>query len=217
MIQNEIIQINDQELPTFIKDQLHEISLNVIEKKLKSVVLTSTLANEGKSTISFYLAKTFAKYGIKTLYVNCDLRKKIKLSVFSHPAKDIGLSDYILKKAEAIIYPTSLKNLYTVFPGLSAIDSSLVFTSSTFRHLMEQWKNEYQLIIFDSAPILAGTDTLSLSKQADGVIYMIYANKAKKSAVKKGIAKLQNNHIPILGIVLNGARSIESEIGYYYE
>ena len=147
--------------------QFSKVGKNV----LKTILVTSAAPGEGKTIISLNLAGAFAQDGKKTLIIDADLRKPRIHSLFNQ-LKTPGFTDYFFEKAtfNEIIRPTQLENLSIVTTGTLPPNPSELLGSNLMIDFLKDVREKYDIVILDSAPIIAVTDTEILSRLVDASI-----------------------------------------------
>lgn len=200
-------------------EQFNTIRTNIefsnIDTQLKSIVLTSSNASEGKSTISANLAVAFARQGKKVLLVDSDLRRPTIESTFGM-VNPIGLTNYLTEREISIndiFYKTSIENLYVIPSGPIPPNPSELIGSKKMNNLIEALAEAFDLVIYDAPPLLSVTDAQILSTKTDGVIITVRANKTDKEAVKQAVRMIEHVNGKIIGTILNDVDN--SENGYY--
>lgn len=192
------------------------IQYSSFDKQIKTIVVTSAEAAEGKSTVSGNLALSFAQNEKKVILIDCDLRKpsvhkNFRLSNLS------GLSEVLIgkEKLEEVIQSRN-ENLDVLTSGKIPPNPSEMLSSSAMTNLIEELKEKYDLIILDSAPVQAVTDAQILSTKVDGTILVIRAQRTSRESVieaKNLLAKVDAN---ILGTVLHAVENTRGKYYYYY-
>ncbi|MFQ5868596.1 MAG: GumC family protein [Candidatus Zixiibacteriota bacterium] len=182
----------------------------------KTVLVTSSGPKEGKSTTVANLGITLAQMGIQTLLVDCDLRKPVLHSIFELE-KEKGLTHYLVGKAERdeIVKPTLVENLSLITCGILPPNPSELLGSKRMSRLVQELKNEFEMILFDSPPVIAVTDATVLSTILDGVILVISSGEISEDAVLRTTSLLNNVSAKLLGGVLNKV-NLESSYGSYH-
>lgn len=192
------------------------------DKKLKLIMVTGAEAEVGKSTVSANLALTFSMTGQKAFLLDTDMRKPMLHKLFELPNFQ-GLSSYLSGETENLdelisICEESGTSILTTGP--IPPNPSEMLNSHRMENVLNKLKNEYDVVIIDSPPLLPVTDSLLLSQKVDGVIITAAANQTKKEVFKKGVEKLRQVNANILGTVLNkypvGKSSYYSYQNYYY-
>lgn len=191
------------------------IQYSSFDKEIKTILVTSTIPGEGKSTIAGNLALSFAQQDKKVLVIDCDLRKPalhkmFKLSNFK------GLSDVIVGNSdlEKVMY-NYRDNFDILTSGKIPPNPSEILASNAMTMLLEKLKTMYDIIIIDSAPLQAVTDAQIISNKVDGTLLVIRAGLTKREAILQAKELLNQVNAKILGVVLNGAEN-NSEKHYYY-
>jgi len=220
--------LNNQQAPG-VESFLSVYSSVKIHSKLdfpKSLLVTSTIPGEGKTLISCKLAGSFARHGKKTLLIDCDLRRPMLHRHFkqqntlglipwyengANPEGDLSLDPYlgIVKVGE---------NLSLLCSGGRSKSPTEILESHSFGILIERLKRQYDLVVVDSPPLGAVTDSLLIAERTDEVIYVCRFNRAYRKHIRLYIKALRSGKNEILGIVLNGLspRRIEYYSNYRY-
>lgn len=187
------------------------------QEPLKTILVTSSTPGEGKTLISVNLAGTFAQLGKKTLIIDLDLRKPRVHSLFNlnkHP----GLVDYLFNevKFEDIIRPTGLNNLSLITSGTIPPNPSETIASKNMKDFIERLKKEFDIIIFDSAPVIAVTDLEILSSLVDATVLVVSADMTEFEVMEKSVEMLKRSSSSFAGTVLNNF-SYKAGYGSYYK
>jgi capsular exopolysaccharide synthesis family protein len=200
-----------------------------IQSKLdypKIILVTSTIPGEGKTLISCNLAGSFARHGRNTLLVDCDMRRPMLHRLFNLP-NDAGILTWA--EAGANLDGDLLGNpqlgITHITDTLSLLRSGGRSKSPTeflekpaFGQFLEQIKRHFDLIVIDSPPVGAVSDSLLIAEHTDEVIYVSRFNRAYRKHIRQFVRKLQEGNNEFLGIVLNGLspRRIEYYTNYRY-
>ncbi|MBS6600278.1 MAG: CpsD/CapB family tyrosine-protein kinase [Clostridium sp.] len=191
------------------------IQYSSFDKEIKTILVTSTIPGEGKSTIAGNLALSFAQQDKKVLVIDCDLRKPalhkmFKLSNFK------GLSDVIVGNSDLEKAMYNYRDNFDILTsGKIPPNPSEILASNAMTMLLEKLKTMYDIIIIDSAPLQAVTDAQIISNKVDGTLLVIRAGLTKREAILQAKELLNQVNAKILGVVLNGAEN-NSEKHYYY-
>lgn len=183
----------------------------------QTLLVTSAGPGEGKSTTVANLAITMAQMGTKTLLVDADLRRPVLHSIFEQD-KRLGLVDVLLgdNHVDEAIHELGVKNLSLLCCGTLPPNPSELLGSQAMKRLIEQLKKKYDVILFDSPPVVAVTDAAVLSAQADGIILVISSGETTRSAENRAKTLLNNVRAQILGAVLNNVKKEGRYSSYYY-
>lgn len=198
------------------------------EKQLgKAIAMTSSLPKEGKSTITFHTGNTLAELGYRVLLIDADMHKSTiaQLCATSPLFKredcdsDEGLSDAILGNREwkDLIKVSPESKLNVMFSGQQTVSSIVLFNSPRLLRLIEEWRNEYDYIIFDTPPIVGVSDTRLLSSLVDGIVYIVSLNVAQKQIIDRGIDIISTLRTPVLGLAINRVENHHSGYNKYYQ
>jgi capsular exopolysaccharide synthesis family protein len=178
-----------------------------VDRELKVVLVTSTTPNEGKSTVAQYLAQTISQTGKKVVVLDADLINPTLHHRFGIPNQR-GLSNLIVGDTVDTVF-TGVKeypNLSVITSGPIPPNSSELLGSTQMKHLMDLLREDYDVIIMDTPPILPVTDAVVASSLADGVILVVQAGKTRNGEVHHAREVLEAAHANLLGVVLNRAR-----------
>jgi len=174
--------------------------------RLRTLLVTSPLFGEGKSTVAYNTAVAFALAGKRVLLLDADMRKPHLHEFFDRPCSP-GLSDVLIGKAKAAscIYPhRTLPTLSLLPAGSDTIASAELLESSEFDQLLVALTGEFDLIIADSPPILLLTDARVLSEKFGATIAVVRARQTTRTVLKSLSSVLELSGSRAVGLVLNG-------------
>lgn len=193
------------------------IQFSLVDQELKTLMITSVGPGEGKSTTSANLAVVFAQQGKNVLFVDADLRKPTVHYTFSL-LNTVGLSSVITKQftLEEAIEESGVENLSVLSSGPIPPNPAEMLSSHAMDEFLEEARESFDLIIFDTPPILAVTDAQVLANKCDGSILVIASEKTERDMAIKGKEMLQAAKGKMLGVVLNNKKQKESSYYYYY-
>ena len=183
---------------------------------IKTVLITSCVKNEGKSTISLELAKSLAISEKKVLLIDADLRKSVFATRYTINSEDvIGLSEYLSGQAklEDVVYTTQNENLQMIFAGAVPPNPVELLGSSKFDALLKTVREMYDYVVVDAAPLGAVIDASAISAFVDGAILVITANEISYRFAQDVKVQLERSNCRVLGAVLN---RIPMRSGSYY-
>lgn len=200
-----------------------------IQSKLdfpKSILVTSTIPGEGKTMISCNLAASFARHGKRVLIMDCDMRRPMLHRHFKQ-TNESGLIAWFEAGAKIPDDPFSDpalglikvdENLFLLRSGGRSKSPTELLEKPVFGQLIESMKQHFDLIVVDSPPMGAVTDSLLISERTDEIIYVCRFNRAYRKHIRLYIKQLREGKNELLGIVLNGlsARRIEYYSNYRY-
>jgi capsular exopolysaccharide synthesis family protein len=177
-------------------------------KEAKSLLITSSIMGEGKSTIASFLAISISQFGDRsTVLLDADLRKPAISKLFDVDSSP-GLTDLLQGRAnlQKIIKPTILGNLKIITGGLPTPNVDKILGLQSLKDLFTQLKSSFEFTIIDSAPVMMLPDTLNLSQTVDGVILVVKAGVTPKEVVKRACEALQDSGVNLLGVILNNVK-----------
>lgn len=182
---------------------------------IRTVVLTSCTPNEGKSTVSFQLAASFAQAGKRVLYIDADMRKSVLMGRYRIERNVLGLSHYLTgqKPLSAVVYQTDIENMDIIFTGPTAPNPAELLDSEEFLIILQKGKEIYDYIIIDAPPLGSVIDAALIAKNCDGSILVIENNAVSYKMVQRVKTQLEKSGCRILGAVLN---KVDMEKKGYY-
>ena len=193
------------------------IEFSNVDKNIKTILITSTQPNEGKSTVISNLAATFARLENKrVLVMDCDLRNPSVHKMFGVSNLN-GLTDILTgsKDVDKCIEKTKVKGLDILKVGKMPPNPAELLQSKKMKNFMDVVKGYYDYIFIDSPPIGVVTDANILAQYADGTILLVGCNEAEIDAVKLSKERLQSVNANILGAILNKFEVDKNTYGYY--
>lgn len=200
-------------------EQFNTIRTNIqfssADQEYRSIMLTSSTASEGKSTVAGNLAVSFARQGKRTVLVDSDLRRPTINATFNINNTK-GITNFLTEKSVGlndIIYETSLKNLYVIPSGPTPPNPSELLGSKKMGTLISSLEKQTDLVVYDAPPVLSVTDAQILSTKVDGTIIVVRANKTEKDAIGNTVRLINHVGGHILGTILNDVK--KSSNGYY--
>jgi len=192
------------------------LQFSSFDREIKTIVITSAIPGEGKTTTIANLAITFAQSGSKVLLVDTDLRKPRVHKVFGlDNTKGITTLISQHETIESCVCSIGIDNLDIICCGPIPPNPSELIGSNAMKELIEKFKEQYDVILFDSAPVGTVTDASILGAICDGVILVTKSEAADIDRVKRAKEMLINVNANILGVVLNSI-NIKNQNSYYY-
>jgi succinoglycan biosynthesis transport protein ExoP len=185
--------------------------------RIKTILFTSPLAREGKSSTLSNLAVALAESNKRVVIVDSDLRKPKQAKIFGMRSNDgPGLSEFLSTDLdiENIARPTKIANLYLVPSGHLPATPIEILTSDRMDGFVAYLKKNFSFILFDAPPILAVSDALAMGPMMDAIILVVRGGQTPIPALKQARQKLDAHKLKSLGIILNGVDLIEQD-GYY--
>ena len=195
------------------------------DKPLKTILITSTLPDEGKSTIAANLALALTSHEKQVLLIDADFRRPVLEAVFDIDANSNGgLTDLVLRSLspKEVIREISLENapsFYFLSAGKSIPNPTEFLSSVRFKETLEALRGSFDTIIIDSPPVTIAVDSALLASNVDGTVLVVRAGKTRKESVLQGKKDLERYASNLLGVILNNvSQSSNSYYGYggYY-
>lgn len=183
------------------------IQFSSLDKPLRTLLVTSSSSNEGKSTTLGNLAVTFAQAGNRVILVDCDLRRPSLHDLFGIE-NDSGLTNLVIGDLPATVpaRDTSVPNLRLLPSGPLPPNPSELLGSQRMDRILEMLKSEADFVLLDCPPILAVTDAAVLARKVDGALLVVSAGKTKREHASKAKLLLDKVNANVIGVVLNNAR-----------
>lgn len=185
---------------------------------VRSLVVTSAVPGEGKTLTAINLASTSAREGMRVLLVDCDFRRPRIHSFFDLPHGP-GMSDVLCGTASAAdaIRPTSVPNLSVLPAGSTEPRAAENRRSTTVAITLRQLSADFDLVILDTAPVLAFADASLLAALADGVLVVVRAGETDRDEARRAVHQLASVGANMLGAILNDPREHAPPTAKYYE
>lgn len=189
------------------------------DQSIRSIVISSAVPTDGKSTVSFHLAKTAAAMGQCVLLVDADLRRPQVHSRLNLPNMQ-GLSNAIATGLDPhqVIQPCSQEeNFFVLTAGQIPPDPTKLLSSDKMKQLINQFEKDFDLVIYDTPPLLGLADARLIAANTDGLAIVVGLGRTDVSAVMQALDSVRTSNISILGIIANGVkRDAASDYGYGY-
>ena len=185
--------------------------------KPKIIIATSSVPDEGKSTVALYLAATMARGNSRVLLVDGDMRRSTLHKVFGAPASP-GLAEILngeISYPKAIV-ETGLKNLAFLPAGEARRNPGELVLSNEWDLLLEQARHQFDYILVDTPPILATDDVAPLAHKVDGVLFVVRGSFTSARMARAALNALRQRHARVLGLIFNRVTCSHCE-QYQYE
>ncbi len=181
----------------------------------KTLLVTSSIPNEGKSVTAANLAIVMAGAGAKVLLVDADLRKGVLHKRFGLSC-ETGLSEVLGRGASltAAVQPTQVPNLSLLPRGAVTSKSSELFISQATARFLEEAAASYDCVVLDTAPVMAADDVTSIAPHLDGVVFIVRADYTSARVARAALDSLYQRRVRVLGLVFNAVRP--NTVDYYY-
>lgn len=188
----------------------------VKERSIKTVVVTSTLAGEGKTTISCNLAYAMAEKGYKVLLIDGDFRNPSVASVLELNPKKKGIADVLRGNAEPeeVICQYKKSNLW-VAPGVKSQDKvAKLYKNGRLKKLISEYEEKMDLILIDTPPCGIMNDAALAADSAQGVMLVIRQDYARRDKILEGVEMFSESQVHMVGCVINGEETGIGSYGY---
>lgn len=182
---------------------------------IKTIMLTSSLPDEGKSDITFAMASSLAQIGKKVVMVDADIRKSVLVSRYHLEREVSGLSQYLSgqRSLENVLYDTNIENLSIIFAGPYSPNPADLLEESLFGDMISKLKEKYDYIIVDTPPMGNLIDGAIVARQCDGAVMVIESGSISYRLEQRVKGQLEKSGCRILGVVLNKVNMKRN--GYY--
>lgn len=193
------------------------IEFNRKNPEASTITIVSGGTGEGKSTTMANIAYTFAQGGYSTLIVDADLRRPSQYRIFG-VSNDVGLTDYLTSdiELEEVVLQTKIDNLFLLPSGRIPADAVGILNSQRMVEFIEEVKSRFDIIFFDSPPILGVSDASVLASAIDLTVIVVQHRRfprAMLQRVKQAVVNVGGN---ILGVVLNNVDVRHDQHYEYY-
>lgn len=204
-----------------ISEQYRTIRTNIqftaVDQEIRSLLVTSGKPGEGKSTTAMNMATVFAQQGKKVLLVDADMRKPTIHYTFNLPNTK-GLTTILTKNASLrqAVVSVDVDNLDVLTCGAVPPNPAEIISSRAMKEFYEEALQVYDLVVFDSPPILIVTDAQLLANLCDGSLLVVAANQTEKEDAVKAKEQLTAAQGKLLGVILNKKKRDQAQPYYYY-
>lgn len=185
----------------------------------RSLALTSTRPNEGKSTSAYALAMSLARTGKRTLLIDCDLRNPSQHEMFGLP-KEPGLSNLLssgeFEAIDGYCKQTDQPNLSFMPAGPLAPNPGALLIGDGLSRVVFRAGEQYDHVIVDGPPMLGLADAQLMAKAVEGVVYTIEANGLRTRVIEAGLKRLRFSGATVFGALVTKLTSVNSAYGYGY-
>ena len=194
------------------------IKFSSVDKPIKTIVVTSALIGEGKSTVAGNLAYTLNQDGAKVLVIDCDLRKPSMHYNFS-VSNEKGLTDVLAGSSDLkSVIKKIEESLFLITAGTISPNPAEILGSKAMEDLINELYIDFDYIILDTPSVLPVSDTLLLASKADATLIVVKAKKTKEKMVKEGYVQLVDVGANVIGTVLNESdKSLNNKYCDYYQ
>jgi capsular exopolysaccharide synthesis family protein len=219
---NEIQITNMPELPYAIEEAVNRLRINIsfLGSDVKKIMLISSEPNEGKSFVSMQLWHQMAKMGVKSCFVDADLRNSVTTSKYGIQRTDgkpvIGTSQYLAGEysLEDVLLHEAGNPESALLPNVeNTVNPSMLIEGKRFEKLLDELAENYRYVFVDAPPLNLVSDGERMGNLCDGAVLCVRSGVTSKAVVKNSIRQLERANCPLLGVVLN---RVEGSSGGYY-
>jgi capsular exopolysaccharide synthesis family protein len=213
--------ISQQNMKSVVAEAYRTLRTNMgfteVDRLCRTILITSSHLEEGKSTTSANLAIVVAQAGQKVLLVDCDLRKPMQHRIFN-VSNLMGLTSCLCQRQplQEAVQPGPVENLDILTAGPLPPNPSEILSSEHTRAFWAGLKNRYDYILVDSPPVLAVADASILSSQVDGVLLVVNSGTTRVDHAKEAKEQLTKANAHIIGVVLNQFKIAKGKYQYYH-
>ena len=192
------------------------IKFSSVDKPIKTIVVTSSIPGEGKSTISENLAITLSQSGARVLLIDCDLRKPSIHKKF-RVLNDLGLTDILVDKCSLKDVIKKIDEyLFMITAGTIPPNPSEIVGSNSMEDLIKELSLSFDYIVMDTPPVIPVTDPLLLAAKSDATIIVVRARKTKEKIIRQTYDELIKVNSNIIGSILNDSETKTNNSYYEY-
>ncbi|WP_041233318.1 GumC family protein [Cylindrospermum stagnale] len=184
------------------------IQLLSTDRQIRSIIISSAMPGDGKSTVAFHLAQIATGMGQRVLLVDADLRQP-KIHTLSDLNNLWGLSNLIttnLPVGEVIRQLPSMNQLSVITAGPIPPDPTKLLSSEKMKRLIADFQNTFDLVIYDAPPLVGLADASLLAPLTDGMLMLVRIDKTDSSVLKRALEHLKISRMNVLGMVSNGQK-----------
>ncbi len=185
--------------------------------EIKVITITSCTPNEGKSSISFNLAVSFAEAGKRVILIDADMRKSVLIGRYKVGEVECGMSHYLSGQRDLndVIYSTTYENMDIIFSGSYSPNPAELLGHDRFKDMIMILREVYDYVIIDTPPLGAVIDSAIVAKISDGAIMVVEVNAISYRFAQNIKEQLERSGCRILGAIMNKI-PVENS-GYYHK
>ncbi len=214
------LNLTIKDMPYAAEEALNRLRVNIkfCGKNTKKIVVTSSVPDEGKSTVSMRLWKLLAEAGFPTVLVDVDLRKSEVKTKYRVKGIQEGLNHYLsgLAEYEDVVYETNIPNGHMVPISTLLENPSALLEDPRLGELLDKLAEDYRYVIIDTPPLDSISDGALLASMADGAVLVVRCGETSKTLVRQSLQQLDRVGCPVLGTVLNRAEIKSGAYRKYY-
>ena len=199
-----VVDDNSNTFSEGIRTVRSDVQLSTLDSPHKTVLITSTIPGEGKTTVACNLAFAFAQVK-KTLLIEADMRRPKVARALELASNRPGLSEFVSGDIgiEQCVHPVNNTGLYVLQSGKVPLNPLEMLSSHRFADAMESLKAMFEVIVIDSPPVELVSDSMVLSRFATAVLFVVKADHTPYPLARQSLIRLRRVGAPVLGAVLN--------------
>jgi len=195
------------------------LRFSTIDRKLHTLLITSSVAGEGKSVTAANLAIVMAQLGLSVVLIDADMRKPTQHKLFQLN-KQPGLSDALLAEGvtpQQYLHEVDIPNLHLLPSGVTPPNPAELLSSKRMQQLIEELHADADVVLIDTPPILLVTDAAVLTSEVSDVVLVVNARKTQRSALARAIESLRKIDAHLCGVIANELDRSSRSYFYYGE
>lgn len=195
------------------------VSYTSVDKPLRMLLVTSSEPGEGKTTTICNLAVVLAQNGKKVIVADCDMRHP-RVHTYFGLSNRVGMTSLFSQPSDLMKgarQSTKLENLSVVSTGALPPNPAELLGSQKMQAILATMRQNADIVLVDTPPVLAVTDAAVLAPSIDGVLLVVRPGKTRATALRQTLEQLNQVNAKVLGVVLNGVVSRGSYYGYHYK
>lgn len=211
---------SDANLPLYVSEAYRiirtSLSFGSLDRSLKVIQVTSAVKGEGKTTTVCNLGISLAQAGLRTLLIDADMRRPSLHNILQLGDHDTGLSNVLAvgDSWKEAVRPTKIENLYCMTSGVVPPNPSELLSSKRVKRFLDELKEEFDFVIFDSPPVISVADAPIIASYAEGTILVARAGFIPRHMYLHAKNAIENVHGKIIGCILNCVSNQHQS--YYY-
>jgi len=188
-----------------------------VDEPYRKIMVTSAVPREGKTTAVANLGMTMAQAGSRTLLVDADMRRP-ELHRFFQLGNKVGLTSVLGDRADIsqAIQQTKAPGLYLLTSGPSVASPADLLASRRMAELVKHLEEQYEMVLFDTPPVITVVDAMVLGGVCDGVILVVRSGRVPHEVVSRAKRQLESARAKVVGVLLNAFDFKRELYSYYY-
>lgn len=209
------------ELPFAVEESINQLRINLgfCGDQIKTIMITSSIPDEGKSFIGMHLWKMLAAVGNRVLLIDCDLRASVLRAKYGIKAQEkiTGIEHYLSGQVELgeALYKTNIENGFLLPAATTVANPSLLLESERFSAMIDQCAELFDCILIDTPPLESVADALQIAPHTDGIVLVVRSGVTSRKLVENAVGQIKRTGVPLLGMVLNRVEA-DNKNSYYY-